>query len=214
MPLYMKKSADGLTVEGVPQARPIRVDAVIDGDTYRATACAGWSDAALEAYAGWIAVDPASPYDPAVHNATGGGAISGGGLALPAHADRSLETIKAEALAKVDAEAETARLQFISGGAGMALVYERKRDEAEAYLAAVTPDPADYPLLKARAERLDPITPDYAAVAADWNARAAAWVTAAAAIEDLREGAKETIAAAADAAAVEAATAITWPTPA
>ena len=212
MTLYMKK--DGAAVTGIPVPRPSRVDATINGTAYKATSCAGWTDEQMETYAGWIAVDPASPYDPVLHNATGGGAISGGGLALPAHADRSLETIKAEALAKVDDEAETARLQFITGGAGMALVYERKRDEAEAYLAAVTPDPADYPLLKARAERLDPVTPDYDAVAAEWSARAAAWVTAAAAIEGLREAAKENIAAAAAAAAVLAEIDITWPAPA
>jgi len=210
--LYMKK--EGAAVTGVPVPRPLRVDATINGTSYTATNCAGWTDEQLAEYADFVAVDPASPFDPAVHNATGGGAISGEGLALPAYEARSLETIKAEAIAKVDADAETARLQFITGGAGMALVYERKRDEAEAYLAAVTPDPADYPLLKARAERLDPVTPDYDAVAAEWSARAAAWVTAAAAIEGLREGAKETISEAADAATIFAALVINWPSPA
>lgn len=127
---------------------------------------------------------------------------------------RPLAEVKAEALRIVDEAAELARLQFITPGAGQALVYERKREEAEAYLAELTPDPADYPLLKSRAERLDPLEPDYDAVAADWSARAVGWIAAAAVIEELREAAKEDIPLAGNASEVATLIDITWPSPA
>lgn len=126
----------------------------------------------------------------------------------------TLTEAKAGAKRIVDSRAEAARLQFITAGAGQALVYERKRAEAEAWDAAGSPDPADYPLLKARAERLNAGTPDYQAVADEWNAQSAAWQVAAAAIEGLREGAKDAIDVAGDIAGVHTAMDITWPTPA
>jgi len=108
---------------------------------------------------------------------------------------------KAEASTIVDDQAEAARLQYITPGSGQAMVYERKRSEAEAWVADLSPDPADYPLLKARAERLNPGSPDYPAVATEWNAKAATWLAIAADIEGIREGAKEAIAATADGSA-------------
>jgi len=100
---------------------------------------------------------------------------------------------KLEAAVIIDGQAETTRTKFITPGSGQALVYEQKRAEAAAWSAATSPDPADYPLLKARAERLNPTIPDYSAVAAEWNVKAAAWLVIAAEIEGIREGAKEAI---------------------
>jgi len=115
---------------------------------------------------------------------------------------------------RVDSEAENTRLKFITGGSGQALIYERKRAEAENWLAATSPVASDYPLIKARAERLNPTIPDYAAVATEWKTQADTWMVVAAAIEDIREGAKEAIDAATTAAdALTAASNLTWPTP-
>jgi len=116
---------------------------------------------------------------------------------------------------RIDIEAEAARMKFITGGAGQALIYERKRAEAENWLAATSPAATDYPLIKARAERLNPTTPDYAAVATEWKTQADTWMVVAAAIEDIREGTKEAIDAATTAAdALTAASNLTWPAPA
>jgi len=115
---------------------------------------------------------------------------------------------------RIDSDAEKARLKFITGGAGQALIYERKRSEAEKWLAATSPSATDYPLIKARAERLNATTPDYAAVATEWKTLADAWMGVAAAIEDIREGAKEAVDAATTAAdALTAANNLTWPSP-
>lgn len=132
---------------------------------------------------------------------------------------RPAAEIRDKALASVDADAEAIRLKFITAGAGQALVYEAKRREAarwaEIVAAQGTPNPLEFPLLKARAERLNPATPDYQAVVDEWNARAAAWTAAAAAIEAVREGAKEAIAQAATGQAIfDALAGLVWPQPA
>lgn len=115
---------------------------------------------------------------------------------------------------RIDRAAEDARLQFITPGAGQALVYERKAAEAATYAAAETPNPDDYPFLKARAERLDPDAPDYDAVAQEWNLQAAQWASVATIIENTREQAKEDISAAADhASATAIIDGLVWPVP-
>jgi len=125
---------------------------------------------------------------------------------------------KSAARAMLAAGSEAARQQYITPGDGKAAVYRQKREEAADWQAVVdaagTPVPADYPFLKARADRLDPVTPNYQAVADEWNAKAAAWLVAGPAIEDVYEAAVEAVDAAADLAAVFAATRVTWPGPA
>ncbi len=87
----------------------------------------------------------------------------------------------------------------------LALAAEVARFEADA-----TPNPANYPLMNGRATRLGvPL----AGVAEEWRAKADAWIAAASEIEDLREGAKEAIAAANTEGEVIAAMQVTWPTP-
>lgn len=125
---------------------------------------------------------------------------------------------KYAARAMLAAGAEAARQQYITPGDGKAAVYRQKREEAAAWQAIVdaagTPVPADYPFLKARAERLNAGAPDYQAVADEWNAKAAAWLVAGPAIEDVYEAAVEAVDTAADLAAVCAATRVSWPGPA
>jgi hypothetical protein len=126
-----------------------------------------------------------------------------------------LAKTKANAILKIDTAAETARGRFITPGAGQALVYERKRAEATAFAAVVAaggaPVVADYPLMNARALRL---ATTLQAVADDWNARSVAWVAVAAQIENTREAAKEQVAAATAAPAIDAiVAALSWPVP-
>lgn len=119
--------------------------------------------------------------------------------------------IKPSALARVDAEAEAARQKWITPGAGMALTYEAKRTEAVKILADPAPDPANYPLAAARAQRLGKTLTQ---VAQEWKAKADLWSAKAALIENIREGAKEQIAAAAAQAEVDAILAgLAWPKP-
>jgi hypothetical protein len=56
----------------------------------------------------------------------------------------SLEALRAQSLAEIDAQAEAARLRHITPGAGQALTYERKRAEAEALVRDPAPAPRDY----------------------------------------------------------------------
>ncbi len=126
-----------------------------------------------------------------------------------------LAALKQAAGREIDSAAEAARLAFITDGAGQALVYEAKRSEAVKRQAIVdgggTPVDAEYPLMQARATRRKSAMQ---AVADEWNAKAAAWTTAAAAIEDVREGAKEAVAVAASESEIETILAgLVWPTP-
>jgi len=138
------------------------------------------------------------------------------GTAFTAPVPETIPLIDTQTLLKnrVDSEAENTRLKFITGGAGQALIYERKRAEAESWLAATSPVASDYPLIKARAERLNATTPDYAAVATEWKTKNDVWITSAVLIENIREGSKEAIDAATTAAdAMTAASNLTWPQP-
>jgi len=130
----------------------------------------------------------------------------------------TLDLKKSVAKALVDRAAEQAAQQFITPGDRQMATYLKKQSEAEKWAAEIaasqTPIPTNYPLLKRRAERLNPTTPDYQAVADEWNLQAAAWDDANGEIEDQREGAKEAIDAASDEAAIRSAmTAISWPLP-
>jgi len=133
--LYMKK--DGAAVTGVPVPRPSRVDAVIGGRLYNATASATWTDAELEEYAGWIAVDPASAYDPAIHDATGGGTVSGAGLALPAYAVKPVtaEMVRNEAERRIAAGITVDALPFRADDASVG----RVREMLDAFVAVIVP---------------------------------------------------------------------------
>lgn len=120
----------------------------------------------------------------------------------------SLATLKVTLAAKVDADAEAARLLWITPGSGQALTYEQKRAEAERMAADPAPQPEAYPLLAAEVG----ITANtLAAVGTLVRARAAAWTAIAAQIESLRLQAKAAILAASNAAQARAAAAVPWP---
>jgi hypothetical protein len=117
----------------------------------------------------------------------------------------------------VDQSAESARQRYITPGYGQSLVYETKRREAAVVAALLgvpmEPTQADCPHLWAEAAGLGLTV---AAIAAEVNAQAAAWLTASAQIEVLRLTAKATIDAAQTEPEILAAAAAAlgaWPTP-
>ncbi|QND39597.1 hypothetical protein HB771_21695 [Rhizobium leguminosarum bv. viciae] len=61
----------------------------------------------------------------------------------------NLLALKAALKAAIDAAAETERREYITAGAGQALIYAENADEAGAYLEAAAPVDEDYPLLPA-----------------------------------------------------------------
>lgn len=108
---------------------------------------------------------------------------------------------RVEATRGVDGMAEAARQRYLTPGDGMALVYDAKRREAEAFSNAFYSAETS-PLIAAEAARTGK-TP--AAIAAIWNERAAAWWRIAARIETARFDAKAALDAAADEVAIAAA---------
>lgn len=162
-------------------------------------------------------VDPLPEWDAAIANLSN---------ALQAKATRdappppALADAAKLARAQIDAAAERARAKWITIGPGQALTYGEKRREVEAWAVDSAPDPAKYPWARARAARLNGVakskvtTVQAQAVIDEWSRAAAAWIIAGIPIEDVREGAKEAIAAAADVAAIDAILAgVVWPEP-
>lgn len=92
-----------------------------------------------------------------------------------------LDEARAHYLATVDAWAETARLQYITPGAGQAMTYEAKHREALV---------GDGPLLRAEAEALDLTVAEVAQSVLDAHA---AWQQIGASIEATRLRAKRDI---------------------
>ncbi|CAB4327459.1 MULTISPECIES: hypothetical protein [unclassified Brucella] len=120
-----------------------------------------------------------------------------------------LETIKAQLKRRIDADAETERLKYITPGNGQAMTYQQKVDEARAFKAASNPKAADYPVLSSEVG----ITAETLSEVADIVLAAfALWQQIGAAIESIRLGAKRDIDAAEDEAAARAIVdAIVWP---
>lgn len=133
-------------------------------------------------------------------------------------ATKPVAALRLAASARVDAEAEAARLQFLTGGAGQALEYQATEAEARALLmAGGTPDPADYPFVQAEVAAILAATGVVVTIesaAAAVVVEADGWKAVGSAIKELRRSAKMRIEAAASPAAIEAAaTGIPWPVP-
>jgi len=129
---------------------------------------------------------------------------------------KQLDDVQKDAVSKIDTAAESARLKFITPGAGQMLMYEFKRVETEKFLAATNPNAVDFPLMNERATRKGVPLGD---VATEWQAKSDGWMAIAAQIEGLREGAKDAIAAVVDDANAQTSidaivNGITWPVPA
>ena len=131
-----------------------------------------------------------------------------------------LLTPRSTLLSQVDADAERVRLRYITPGAGMAMTYIEKRDQANAVHGmgqqaanALTEQERteQFPTLAASVGLEAPTLWDCAILVIQ---RAEAWATLSNAIERTRFAGKKAISDASDAAAARAAyEAITWPTP-
>lgn len=121
------------------------------------------------------------------------------------------------ACAKIDADAETARLKFVTPGAAQAAVYLQKQNEADNFLtkypdatSAQAATATDWPMLNAE---VGITAASLFAVAQSIQTTASQWTSTAAQIENLRLGGKQTVNNATTISAINAATNITWPTP-
>lgn len=131
-----------------------------------------------------------------------------------------LAALKAAALVRIDAEAEAARLAFVTGGAGQALEYQATEAEGRAAVAAhaagETLDPARYPFVAAEATAFAEVGVTVSLVDAAFQvvALAEAWAATGSHIKALRRGAKLRVEAATTPAEVAAAArGIPWPVP-
>ncbi|MBX3455721.1 hypothetical protein [Ferrovibrio sp.] len=193
-------------VIGIPVPRPSWID-------YAGAriGSAHMDDAALAALGNWRQVDQTAGYDPAIHLATGGGSYDPeSGLATPAFSDRPVDGLKADAQQRVDQAAEAARLKYITGGAGQAMVYQAKVAMARAWLAASQPeDLSAYPLITAELG-VNGATP--LEVVTLWLELEGQWLAVAAQIEGVRLNAKADIAAAESAAEIKSVLeGLVWP---
>lgn len=70
-------------------------------------------------------------------------------MAVDTSAPAYLDIIKDRLKKKVDEQAETERLRYITPGAGQAMTYQQKMEEVRALTQDAEPDEANYPLLSA-----------------------------------------------------------------
>ncbi len=121
-----------------------------------------------------------------------------------------LSLVQANALRIIDEQAEHARLSFITGGAGQAMVYQRKVQEAE-QLSTSDDLPENFPLLTAEIGITGDTIQDVAI--AILNQRDA-WIAVAALIETARLLSKNAVKVCVETDEVQAVlNGITWPTP-
>jgi len=91
---------------------------------------------------------------------------------------------RTDAKANIDRAAEQARLRFITWGTGQAMTYSEKSDEAADFVAAGYPaDVSSYPFIQAEMNALGETATE---VADRILAKKSAWITAGAAIEEIR----------------------------
>lgn len=114
--------------------------------------------------------------------------------------ERSIDTVRARALHRVDQAASQARQRFVTVLPGQDMIYMQKLVEATAIAADQTPLPGSYPLLAAEIGVTGETLPH---VAEAVLARAEAWKVAAGQIERTRLTAKHAIEAARDVTAIE-----------
>lgn len=115
---------------------------------------------------------------------------------------------KIGAVAQIDRMAEEARAGFLTPGAGQALTYQRKEEEARAWTEQS--DEADFPFLQAEAAATDVTVSELAAIVV---VQADFWRTIGAQIEGIRMGAKKAIRDADSIEEVAMALDVTWPEP-
>jgi hypothetical protein len=202
---------DGVVLDG-PRTLPDTHST--GGVTY--TGLKNWPDAELIAI-GWLpttVVNP--PTDSPFETVTGrDDVVTADSVTTTFTLETDMAAMRAWATEKLVQDSEEARQRFMTPGDIKSAVYREKQAEAADWQslvdAAASPNPDDFPFLKGRAERLDPLDPDYQAVADEWNARASAWKPIGAKIENLYEGAIEAVGSAATESEIRAALIISWP---
>lgn len=119
-----------------------------------------------------------------------------------------LQAEKANAVETIDRQAEAARGQYITGGAGQAMVYQEKQAEMFRYDADGAPLKENYPLMAAEIG----ITADTLQGVADAVRKAYnAWRVKGAEIEGVRIRAKDRVKSSTTVDAIRAAVPATWP---
>lgn len=103
---------------------------------------------------------------------------------------KNLDAIREAACAHVDEQAEVARRQYVTPGAGQAMVYLQKRQEAEAVCANPSIDPAQVPHIAAEAAVYGLTLLDQAAIVLTMSE---AWAVASTSIEMKRLTTKDAI---------------------
>lgn len=103
---------------------------------------------------------------------------------------KNLDAIRDAACSYVDEQAELARRRYVTPGAGQAMVYLQKRQEAEAVCANPAIDPAHVPHIAAEAATYGITLLDQAAVVLTMSE---AWAVASTAIEMKRLTTKDAI---------------------
>lgn len=120
-----------------------------------------------------------------------------------------LKLLKERLKAVIDQAAERQRLRYITAGAGQAMTYAQKAEEARLCLDATEPDPEDYPLLAAEIGITANTLVGVAQVVATANAQ---WLQIGRTIEAARLSAKKAVSEAETAENAQAAAdAVVWP---
>jgi hypothetical protein len=119
---------------------------------------------------------------------------------------KNLDPLKTNAMRAIDTAAERERLRYITPGAGQAMVYKAKQEEALSFTASGVVGP----LMLAE---IGITAPDATALANLWLTMQNQWLQAAAQIEAKRLTAKAAVQNATSLAQIEAAQSIDWPTP-
>jgi hypothetical protein len=126
-------------------------------------------------------------------------------FALPAP---DLDEVKRALKALIDDEAETARLRYITGGAGQAMTYQRKVEEAKRAVLEDNPLSEDYPMLSASLGIDGETIKDIGLLVLAMDAR---WAVIGSAIERARQTAKEAVSGAETVEAAQIAAQVVWP---
>ncbi len=190
--------------------RAVLAHIVLDPDAWYANAVASL---------GQSAADAATAAKVAKYSAAYAAAVAAGSYMNRAQRDAAtadaaaptLDEMRDAAKKSVDLQAEACRLLFITDGAGQAMTYQRKLEEARAYSEVGDAPAGTYPLLEASVG-IEGVS--VAAIATLVVATSDAWGKLAAEIERERLGAKHDIDAASSIDAVnKILVALDWPSP-
>lgn len=146
---------------------------------------------------------------PCANAVSAGWAYSSGKFSAPVEPEIDLSILKSSLIESVNAQAEAARMKYITPGEGQAMTYTEKLAQARAFLAAGSPQDADFPML---ANEVGITADNIAGVAEAVTKAYEKWLALGAAIEKVRMGVNKAIADASDAArARQAFSEVSWP---